>query len=318
MALLSARGQGETRVVTYLTNWSDIPTITKTIDYSRISHINVAFENPIDESGNMSFKEEDATIVSKAHSHKVQVLVSIGGGSASEDKPQRERYFRLMSDAKRGAFVAKLAAYVVAHNFDGVDVDIEGPAINKDYGAFVQDLSAALKAKHKLVTAAVSQGYGGDRVPASVFELFDFVNVMAYDATGPWDPKSPGQHASLEFAKSNATYWVGRGLPKSKIVLGVPFYGWGFGKAFRSNDYRYADLIAAYPGAENMDQTGEKIWYNGVPTIKAKAKYVADEALGGIMVWPLDYDAPGEKSLIRVIYDTLHAKDSDTASATKE
>ena len=40
----------------------------------------------------------------------------------------------------------------------------------------------------KLLTAALSQGYGGGNVPNSVFERFDFVNIMAYDGTGPWNP----------------------------------------------------------------------------------------------------------------------------------
>ncbi len=38
------------------------------------------------------------------------------------------------------------------------------------YGAFIRDLSAAMKPKGQLLTAALSQGYGGKNVPDSVFE----------------------------------------------------------------------------------------------------------------------------------------------------
>ena len=196
----------------------------------------------------------------------------------------------------------------MAHDFDGLDVDIEGPSINADYGGFIAELGVALKAKGKLLTAALSKGYGGNKVPDAVFESFDFVNIMAYDGAGPWQPNAPGQHSSLEFAKGNVTYWLGRGLPKAKAVLGVPFYGYGFGEAFRKRDYPYAEIVTSFPGAENADEAGKTIWYNGLPTIKAKAQYVADQQLGGIMIWSLDYDVPGKRSLLAAIADTLSPK----------
>ena len=181
------------------------------------------------------------------------------------------------------------------------------PAIGKDYGAFVHDLSQALKPRGKLLTAALSQGYGGDQVPASVFQDLDFVNIMAYDATGTWAPDAPGQHSSFAFAQSSVAYWLGRGLPKTKAVLGVPFYGYGFGEAFRRWDYPYAEIVAAHPGAADLDQTGKTIWYNGRPTIRAKAQYVRDQGLAGVMIWSLDSDAKGDRSLLSAINETLRA-----------
>jgi len=296
------------KVVAYVPNWVDLATFTDTIEYSKLTHINIAFENPDNDAGDLSYNDKNDLLIEKAHANHVQILVSIGGGAASGDKKLLARYFDLISDAKRTGFVAKLADYVSAHNFDGLDVDIEGPSINKDYGAFVTDLSKALKAKGKLLTAAVSQGYGGDMVPDSVFDDFDFINIMAYDGTGNWDPNTPGQHSSMDFAKSNVAYWLDRGMPKSKAVLGVPFYGYGFGTAFRNRDYPYSDVVATYPGAEKVDQVGSTIWYNGVPTITAKAKYVVDQGLAGVMIWSLDYDVKGDKSLLAAIDKGLHGK----------
>jgi chitinase len=152
-----------------------------------------------------------------------------------------------------------------------------------------------------LLTAALSEGYGGKSVPDSVFEHFDFVNVMAYDGAGYWDPKSPGQHSSLDYAKRNVEYWAKRGLPTSKIVLGVPFYGYGFGKAFRRGTYSYSAIVAAHQGAEKADQVGETIWYNGIGTIEAKTNYAVDRGLAGIMIWSLDNDVKGERSLLDAI-----------------
>ena len=291
------------RVVAYVPNWIDLDSFAETIDYAKLTHINVAFENPRNAAGDMSFNRKDSGLIAKAHAKGVKVLVSLGGGSS--DKTMNDRWAQLSSGTNSARFAGRMADYVSQHSFDGMDVDIEGPAINKDYGAFIAELAKALKPKGKLLTAAVSKGYGGKSVPSSVFEHLDFVNIMAYDAAGPWDPKSPGQHSSLEFAKDNVAYWLGRGLPRSKAVLGVPFYGYGFGAAFRRGGYSYSAILAAYPGAANADQAGNTIWYNGVSTIKAKAKYVLDERLGGVMIWSLNQDAKGNSSLLTAIHETL-------------
>jgi chitinase len=290
--------QAKQKVVAYVPNWIDLKAFSETIDYAKITHINIAFENPTNERGDLSFNKKNDILIAKAHANGVKILVSIGGGSASGNKALQARYFDLLTDPKRAEFVARLAAYLADHAFDGLDVDIEGPSINKDYGALIRDLASVLKPKDKLLTAALSQGYGGKSVPDSVLQHFDFVNVMAYDGAGSWNPKAPGQHSSLDFAKRNVEYWAKRGLPASKIVLGVPFYGYGFGNAFRKGTYSYSAIVAAHPGAEKSDQAGETIWYNGIPTIEAKAKYTIDRGLAGIMIWSLDNDVKGEKSLL--------------------
>lgn len=129
---------------------------------------------------------------------------------------------------------------------------------------------------------------------------------MAYDGTGPWNPDGPGQHSSLEFANRNVAYWLKRGFRREKAVLGLPFYGYGFGKAFRKRDYPYAEIVATFPEAENADQAGSTIWYNGIETIKAKARYSKEQGLAGIMIWSLDSDAKDERSLLSAIHEVLH------------
>jgi chitinase len=306
------------KVVAYVPNWIDLESFSKTIDYAKITHINVAFENPTNDQGDLSFHKKNDILIAAAHDHQVQVLVSIGGGSASGNKALKARYFDLLTNTKRAGFVANIARYIDDHRFDGLDVDIEGPSINKDYGAFIVDLSAALKPKGKLLTAALSQGYGGKNVPDRVLDRFDFVNVMAYDAAGSWNPNAPGQHSSMEFAKKNVEHWLKRGLPASKTVLGVPFYGYGFGKAFRRGTYSYKDILAKFPDADGADQVGETIWYNGVATIEAKTKYAIDHKLAGIMIWSLDNDVKGEKSLLDAISRTYRSLPTVKSTAPHE
>lgn len=305
--LLCTYAHAQKRIVAYVPNWVNLNSFSETIDYAKLTHINIAFENPTNAEGDLSFNTKNPVLIAKAQTNGVKVLISIGGGSASGNKTLLNRYFNLLNETNRAGFATKLADYVSRHGFHGLDVDIEGPSINHDYGAFIQELAKVLKPRGKLLTAALSKGYGGNQVPDSVFGHLDFVNIMAYDGAGYWNTNAPGQHASMEFARDNVRYWLERGLPKSKAVLGVPFYGYGFGEAFRKRDYSYSAILAAYPGAENTDQVGNTIWYNGLPTIKAKTQYVIDEGLGGIMIWSLDYDVKGERSLLSAIHETLNS-----------
>ena len=219
-------------VIGYVQDYPDRPAILQQINFTKITHLNVAFANPTDDSGTMLVPPNLPALVGAAHQNHVKVLISIGGGGASMNETDRARYFSLISDQNRSAFVQKLADYLETNQLDGLDVDLEGPAINKDYTAFVKDLSSKTKSKGKLLTAAVSAWFGGDQITPEAANEFDYVNVMAYDETGPWDPSKPGQHSSMSYTKKSVDYWLAKGVSKSKLVVGVPFYGYGFGQDF--------------------------------------------------------------------------------------
>jgi len=287
--------------------WIGLGEFSEAIDYGKVTHLNVAFANPTKASGDLSFPSEAATLIARAHENHVAVFISIGGGGASEDASVRQRYETLTGEAQLAGFVTRLTDYVVVHDFDGLDVDLEGEAIGSHYGNFIAALAPALHAKGKQLTAALSR-YSGTKVPDSAITEFDFVNIMAYDATGPWNPDRPGQHSSLEYAQNGVRYWLERGLPKSKVVLGLPFYGYGFGADFTQNGYSYREIVDRFPGAEEADQAGETIWYNGRATIKAKTVWARQEGLGGVMIWSLDGDVKDGRSLLSAIDDARREK----------
>ncbi|MEO8255454.1 MAG: glycosyl hydrolase family 18 protein, partial [Flavobacterium sp.] len=291
------------KVIAYIPNWIDLNSFSNTIQYNKLTHINLAFENP-DANGYLSFQAGNNTIIQAAHAKNVKVFVSLGGGSVSEGGAIRDNYFNLISAGNRTAFIQKIYDYVVAHNFDGVDVDLEGPAINGDYGGFVIALANKLHANGKQISAALSEGYGGANVPSSTFATYDWINIMAYDATGPWNTNNPGPHSPYSMAVNQFNYWTGRGLPASKAIIGLPFYGYGFGAA-ANQGISYANIINQYPGAENADQVGNTIYYNGIPTIKAKTTFAIQNA-GGVMIWELSQDAIGPKSLLTAINDVIN------------
>lgn len=292
------------KIVGYVPNWINLTTFSAGFTYSRVTHLNIAFKDP-DASGYLpALTSGELALVTAAHNNGVQVLISLGGAGTSTNATLRSRYFTLINSTNRQAFCSKLKQYVVNNNLDGLDIDLEGSAINSDYGSFIQVLADSLHPAGKLLTSALSEGYGGASVPASTFAYFDWVNIMAYDACGPtWG--SPGQHSPYSMAQTALNYWKGRGLAKSKAVLGVPFYGYEFGPSSPSQyAVGYNWVAANRPEAADNDQVatsgGNTVYYNGISTIVDKTSLAMVEG-GGIMIWELSLDGTGNYSLLKNI-----------------
>jgi chitinase len=49
------------------------------------------------------------------------------------------------------------------------------------------------------------------------------------------------------------------------------------------------------------------MYYNNIPTIKKKTELAMEKA-GGVMIWQLLGDAPGDNSLLNIIYEDIHKK----------
>lgn len=288
------------RIVGYITSWKDVPAFTQSFDFKQVTHLNWAFLNP-DASGNLVGVNNGLTqLVAKAHENNVKVLISIGGGSAGEGII-KENFHRLISTREnRADFIHRLMVYLDTYQLDGLDVDEEGPAINKDYGAFIKQLSDSVKPKGILLTTAV--GWGNENIPDKVLPLFNFVTLMAYDKTGSWDQNRPGPHSPYSYAEQMIKDFKKRGVKKEKLCLGLPFYGYGFYNA--AGSYNYNKLLAKFPDAWQKDQVADTIYYNGIPTIWKKTK-LAMAKTSGVMIWELTHDTCGERSLLKVISSTV-------------
>jgi GH18 family chitinase len=226
----------------------------------------------------------------------VKALISVGGWGWDQ------QFETMAADpASRSAFVQNLKAFVEEYQLDGADIDWEYPeagASARNFLSLIQELRAALPDK-LLTTAVVSYGDNALGIDPKSFELFDFVNVMTYD--GP-------DHATMEQFEKGLAYWSERGLPKEKIVMGMPFYS--HVKDSPAEGVSFAKLVQANPAAAQVnefDYYGMTQVYNGIPTVQAKTK-IAMEKARGVMFWALDHDAQGEFSLVSAIYQTVHPK----------
>ena len=135
MALLLtlASAHADKLVVAYVPNWVDLKGVLgRPLIIAKLTHINVAFENPTNEQGDFSFNaRESGADRQGADERRQSPRLHRRRRRRGQQAHCKARYFDLLNDAKRGAFVAKLAGYVVDHGFDGLDVDIEGPSINR-------------------------------------------------------------------------------------------------------------------------------------------------------------------------------------------
>ncbi len=274
----------EFRVIGYATDAS-IPEI---IQYDKLTHINYAFLIP-NEDGTfapMSNVWKLDAIVTSAHQHGAKVLISVGGWGWDA------QFEALAADpAARARAIEFMVNFIEEKNLDGVDMDWEYPDAGESSQNFLKlmtELRAALP-EGKLLTAAVVSGgdFYGAGIPVESFGLMDFVNLMAYDGD---------DHGTMAQAESSLDYWLGRGLPAEKAVLGLPFYS-------RPSEVPYREVVAANPDAsqiDDLDHFGTPNVYNGVPTIQAKTR-LAMERASGVMFWNLDHDAQGELSLLSAI-----------------
>ncbi|TKC61213.1 hypothetical protein FBD94_11745 [Pedobacter hiemivivus] len=288
-------------VVGYLFGHGNLDTESAKLDFTKITHLNIAFLNP-DAQGVIAPSTGLAAAITRAHENKVKVLFSFGGGNAPVHLKE------LIKPGKRTELIKELVKLTNTYNFDGVDVDLEGDFIDLNYEDLIVELSNALKPHKKLLTAAVAT-WNGSAISDKALALFDLVNIMSYDQTGPWGKDRPGPHSTYEAAETDFSYWnKSRAVPASKLTLGLPFYGYGFGPAIQES-YTYGDIVKGFRGAELVDfvvvPNQGTIYYNGLPTIKKKVDFALKKQAGGVMIWQLLGDATGDKSLLTAINTSI-------------
>lgn len=278
------------RVIGYVT----ASVIVEQVPFDKLTHINYAFLIP---NADGTFQPMPnawklKALAEKGREQNVKILISVGGWGWDS------QFEELAADPrKRAVFVAGLVKFVAETGIDGADIDWEYPDPGQsaqNFLALMTELRAALP-KDKLLTAAVI-AFGdeyGQGIPAESFALMDFINIMTYDGD---------LHGSMEQFNLGLDYWLGRGIPKEKLVMGVPFYS-------RPGEIVYRKIVEADPAAawqDSLEMVGAVQRYNGVPTIREKTK-IALERASGIMIWTIEYDAPAEASLLTAINETIHS-----------
>lgn len=274
--------------------------MVRNLDLSRMTDLDLAFGDPPKCDGgctaqsDMAFSlkgQSDADIdqaVKIAHKAGVKVLLSIGGGGGDQ------RIIQFYNVGLSAPLIASLDGFVRRHNLDGVDLDIEDPAnMGAPFAQFASLLISTLHPEGKLVTAAVAK-YLQASMPDSALHQFDFLNVMVYSSYA-------NAQAALQF------YAKDENISKSKIVLGVPFFGTNSGD---TKEEDYGAILAAYPNAWKVDMAGGGALDDGQAFSYVDEETMAQETqlakqYGGVMIWEVMGDAPAPHSLLKVIEKNL-------------
>ena len=273
------------KVIGYQASWADT---IETIQYGKLTHINYSFVLPNADGSLKPIPQLSRLkkLLKLAHQHGVKVGLAIGGWNKGDDS----NFEKLASHPRsRRTFIKAVMHLVQAHQLDGIDMDWEYPDQGTSAANFlslIKGLSAELKKANKYLSAAVvAHGPKASGIKTEVFQYLDMLNIMAYDGI---------DHAKYDQALRSIKYWKSRSCPKSKLILGVPFYG-------REPYKAYKTLLQDDPNADKKDFIA-KTRYNGVLSMQQKTR-LAMAQCGGLMIWELSQDVQGDKSLLKAIDD---------------
>lgn len=279
------------------------------VDFEKLTHLCLAFANPIDNSGTLSIGGRDIDpIVEAAHEADVKVLLSLAGGAL--DSEWWAAWQHLTLPENRADFISTIIDYLYEHDLQGIDMDLEWQFVKDWYSPFSIQLKDSLAAHDMLYTVALPGTYRYPEITEEALDGFDFVNMMVYDLTGPWNPDNAGPHSPYSFAENSIKYWRDRqGVSPNRLTLGVPFYGWNFDDPDNVFSFTYRSMVNKNPVYALQDKVGEA-YYNGMRTIREKTELAMAE-VSGVMIWELGQDSFDEFSLLNVIDETINRGVSD-------
>jgi chitinase len=274
---------------------------------------------------------------------QLKILISLEGAPAGfiqGSKPENRRAFvaSCISTFLLGDFAPGISEPGI---FDGIDIDWESPQQNDaaDFLALVSEFRRQMDALHPGFRLSIAVGDSPLMLPGSDFaalsKLVDQVGIMNYDYTGPWSPTTgfiaplfpvpadPSQSNSI--AQSIASYHA-LGVPLSKMLMGVPFYGYSWTAVGSANDglfqtgkgvhddkpYHYIRALSTASTLHRDPHTqepwlfdGQTFWtYEDPISVHYKVSYAAHRRLAGIMIWELSGDTT-DAELLRIAHRSL-------------
>jgi chitinase len=357
----AAFGQPPSRVIGYFPGWRDASAAD--LPGELLTHVCYAFalikdgQCAIDKPEPFNRHLPELRQLKQKHPH-IRTFISIGGWTGSAPFSDMA-----LTEASRDTFARSCADFVSLHGFDGVDVDWEYPVgggndpskgrpeDKRNFTLLLAQLRRHLDEQGKidnkryLLTAATPapRRHYEDMELDQIHQHLDWINLMTYDMAGAWS-KLTSFNAPLYgeplSADASVRGYLAAGVPRDKLVLGVPFYGKAFGgvkdiddglhqphdgkppSARGSGGWSYRNIAQTYADKSAKrfwhDQakvpwlfdksTGLMVTYDDPQSLQLKAEYARDNKLGGVMMWELTQDDEAS-SLLRALNAGLRGRD---------
>lgn len=318
---------------------------TNLIKAKQLTHINYAF---VDIKNNRAWLHREATDtinfrhlnLLKKENPALKILISIGGWTWSKNFSDA-----VLSDTSRQQFAESAVAIIKKFDLDGIDIDWEYPGrpgfegniyrpedqqnytlMFSELRKQLDDLQQQTPKKYLLTTAAgASKGFLDHTDMGNAQQYLDYINLMTYDYSGG---KIASHHTALYASKAHkahnnaddaVTLFETAGVPASKLVMGVAFYGRssilidgakGLGDSiatfskglgytaikdsilklpdFKLHRDRHAKADYIYNATTRQFMTFDDEW-----SVRKKCKYAESKKMGGVMFWEFDSDLNG-------------------------
>lgn len=331
-------------VIGYVTGYSGLIN-PEQINAQKLTHINYAFVNVKNNQAYLDNAKRDSTNFVRLNSLKqknsnLQILISIGGWSWSENFSDA-----VLTDSLRKGFAKSSVDIIRKHQLDGVDIDWEYPGMPGEAGNVYRpedkqnftlmfkelrkelDILEKETGKKKLLTTATGgfASFLNNTEMGEAAKYLDYVNLMTYDY---YSSKQAKHHTNLFDSKAYPSdnsadkavkAYLAAGVPASKIVMGIAFYGrnlllkatankgigdtilssadsYGKGYTFLKDSLLNKKGFVAYQDEEAKapylfnPQTKAFISYDDEWSVDHKCQYVLKHQLGGVMFWEYSSD----------------------------
>ncbi|KAH1210074.1 hypothetical protein GLYMA_15G206400v4 [Glycine max] len=285
------------------------------------------YVSPEDEQSFSSF-----TTTVKQKNPSITTLLSIAGGNGNDTVLS----LMVSKDSSRKYFIQSSIRIARLYGFQGLDLSWVPETISdmNNMGRLFEEWRAAAKSEAAndstqvlILTAAVHFRPGLDSASYPVESIqnnLNWVHILTYDYHMPQLANFTAAHAALYDPSSSVNTdngikeWIGSGVTASKLVLGLPFYGYAWnlrnpednaigasatGPAIgKSGAMNYKDIkayIQRYGGHVKYNATyvvnyfsngSTWIGYDDVEVVKMKVSYARENKLLGYAVWQVPYD----------------------------
>lgn len=264
--------------------------------------------------------------VSSAHGDGDKVLLSLSASAPAV-------IARLLRTPATSAehLEASLEPLLATDDLDGGDLDIEGRASSEraKLVAFVADLRARMKPADPSGLLVLNTYVSSASDPTGFFDVsalaahVDQLFVMAYDmvSTGVASPNAPlaGPPGALSDIAGLSAYL--RAVPASKLVLGIPFYGYDFPTATGAAHARatsvpyavtYASVVAAGHSGRwdpvsltpyySFHRGGHwhETWFDDPVSVALKVALASELRLAGVGAWSLGQEG-GQTAMVTAL-----------------